>query len=84
MDEYLLHEDEGEAESLSSGTRRNHLLGKNVLISGAGSPVGLALIDIAKHAGAEVFALSHNHHEDEVKEMVKEDLKIAKKMVNNY
>lgn len=69
MDEYLLREEDEEGESVSSGKRRSPLFGKRMLISGAGSPVGLALIDVAKHAGAEVYALSHNHHEDEVKEM---------------
>ena len=40
-----------------------------MLISGAGSPVGLALVDFATHADADVYALSHDNHENEVKEM---------------
>jgi len=37
---------------------KSALSGQHVLINGAGSPVGLALIDLAKNAGAIVYALS--------------------------
>ncbi|KAK1747152.1 medium chain reductase/dehydrogenase (MDR)/zinc-dependent alcohol dehydrogenase-like family protein [Skeletonema marinoi] len=38
------------------------LSGKNVLIVGAGNPVGLAFVDLAKTAGATVCTLSHRAH----------------------
>jgi len=38
------------------------LRGKNVLIVGAGNPVGLAFVDLAKTAGATVCTLSHRAH----------------------
>eukprot|EP00986_Skeletonema_menzelii_P008529 scaffold3623_cov136-Skeletonema_menzelii.AAC.5 len=47
---------------------RNPLSGSCVLINGAGSPVGLALIDIAKNAGATVYALSHSSYEHSIRE----------------
>jgi len=43
-----------------AGQTRSPLFGKNVLIVGAGSPVGLALIDLASNAGASVYALLGN------------------------
>jgi len=42
---------------------KSALSGQHVLINGAGSPVGLALIDLAKSAGAIVYALSHSSFE---------------------
>mmetsp|Transcript_23132 Transcript_23132/g.36132 ORF Transcript_23132/g.36132 Transcript_23132/m.36132 type:complete len:257 (+) Transcript_23132:1539-2309(+) len=49
--------------------KKSPLSGSCVLITGAGSPVGLALIDIAKNAGATVYALSHSSHEKSVREL---------------
>ncbi len=57
-----------EGESLNTG-RRSPLFRKSVLIAGAGSPVGLALIDVARHAGANVYALSHSENEQKIKQM---------------
>jgi NADPH:quinone reductase-like Zn-dependent oxidoreductase len=68
MAEYLQDLDE-EGESLTAERMRNPLFGKSVLINGAGSPVGQALIDIARHAGATVYALSHSQHEYNVQQM---------------
>ena len=49
---------------------RSPLSGSCVLINGAGSPVGLALIDIAKNAGAKaVYALSHSSYEHSIREL---------------
>ena len=61
-------------EGTSSSTevaaqKRSPLSGSCVLINGAGSPVGLALIDIAKNAGATVYAVSHSSHEKDVREL---------------
>jgi NADPH:quinone reductase-like Zn-dependent oxidoreductase len=64
----LLEEDD-EWASPSARRRRSPLFGKSVLIAGAGSPVGLALVDVARHAGATVYALSHSQHEYNVKQM---------------
>jgi NADPH:quinone reductase-like Zn-dependent oxidoreductase len=58
-----------EGASVSAGRRRSPLFGKSILITGAGSPVGLALVDVARHAGANVYALSHSQHEDSVVKM---------------
>ncbi len=49
------------------------LSGLRVLISGAGSPVGLALIDVAKNAGATVYALSHSSYEHSIRELAVEE-----------
>ncbi len=49
--------------------KNSPLSGSSILITGAGHPVGLALIDIAKNAGATVYALSHSSHEKSVKEL---------------
>ncbi|KAL7430189.1 hypothetical protein ACHAXM_002123 [Skeletonema potamos] len=49
--------------------KRSPLSGSCVLITGAGSPVGLALIDIARHAGAIVYALSHSSYEQAIREI---------------
>lgn len=57
-----------EGESVNAG-RRSPLFGQSVLIAGAGSPVGLALIDVARHAGATVYALSHSENEQKIKQM---------------
>ena len=67
MAEYL-HDLDEEGESLTAERMRNPLFGKSVLITG-GSPVGQALIDIARHAGATVYALSHSQHEYNVQQM---------------
>ena len=67
MAEYL-HDLDEEGESLTAEIMRNPLFGKSVLITG-GSPVGQALIDIARHAGATVYALSHSQHEYNVQQM---------------
>jgi NADPH:quinone reductase-like Zn-dependent oxidoreductase len=40
-----------------AGQKTSPLLGKNVLIVGAGSPIGLALVDLARNAGATVYTL---------------------------
>jgi NADPH:quinone reductase-like Zn-dependent oxidoreductase len=45
-----------------AGQKRSPLFGKNVLIVGAGSPVGLALVDLARNAGAIIYTLSHSSH----------------------
>eukprot|EP00984_Skeletonema_dohrnii_P013824 scaffold5779_cov205-Skeletonema_dohrnii-CCMP3373.AAC.1 len=68
MAEYLQDLDE-EGESLTAERMRNPLFGKSVLINGAGSPVGQALIDFSRHAGATVYALSHSQHEYNVHQM---------------
>ena len=52
-----------------AGKKRSPLSGSCVLITGAGSPVGLALIDIAKNAGATVHAVSHSSYEQAIREM---------------
>ncbi|KAL7494090.1 hypothetical protein ACHAWT_004621 [Skeletonema menzelii] len=61
-------------EDTSSSTKvaaqkKSPLSGSSVLIIGAGSPVGLALIDIAKNAGATVYAVSHSSHEKDIREL---------------
>mmetsp|Transcript_14503 Transcript_14503/g.29667 ORF Transcript_14503/g.29667 Transcript_14503/m.29667 type:complete len:508 (-) Transcript_14503:21-1544(-) len=40
-----------------------------VLINGAGSTVGLALVELAKNAGATVYAVSHSSHEKDIREI---------------
>lgn len=45
------------------------LSGSSVLINGAGSPVGLALVELSKKAGAKVYALSHSSHEQHIHEL---------------
>ncbi|KAK1743449.1 medium chain reductase/dehydrogenase (MDR)/zinc-dependent alcohol dehydrogenase-like family protein [Skeletonema marinoi] len=45
------------------------LSGKSVLIFGAGSPLGLAFVDLAKNAGATVYTVSHSSHLDAITEM---------------
>jgi len=67
-------EDESKQEESPSptevaGQKRSPLSGSCVLITGAGSPVGLALIDIARHAGAIVYAVSHSSYEKAIREM---------------
>ena len=49
--------------------RRSSLYGKNVLIVGAGSPVGMALVELSRNAGARVYALSHSQHERALRKM---------------
>ena len=49
--------------------RRSSLYGKNVLIVGAGSPLGMALVELSRNAGARVYALSHSQHEHALKKM---------------
>jgi len=60
-----------ESSSLTevAGKKKSPLSGSCVLITGAGSPVGLALIDIAKNAGATVYAVSHSSHEKDIREI---------------
>jgi NADPH:quinone reductase-like Zn-dependent oxidoreductase len=48
---------------------RSRLFGKKVLIVGAGSSVGLALVDLARNAGATVHTVSHRSHLDAIREM---------------
>ena len=48
---------------------RSPLSGSCVLINGAGSTVGLALVELAKNAGATVYAVSHSSHEKDIREM---------------
>jgi NADPH:quinone reductase-like Zn-dependent oxidoreductase len=67
-------EEDGEPREIPSiaddaGQKRSPLLGKNVLIVGAGSPVGLALVDLARNAGAVVYTLSHSVHLSAIREM---------------
>ena len=45
------------------------LSGSCVLINGAGSPMGLALVEFAQYAGANVYALSHSSHEHSIRSM---------------
>lgn len=45
------------------------LSGSCVLINGAGSPVGLALVELSKKAGATVYALSHSSHEQHIQDL---------------
>jgi NADPH:quinone reductase-like Zn-dependent oxidoreductase len=52
-----------------TGQKRSPLFGKNVLIVGAGSPVGLALVDLARNAGATVCTLSHSVHWSAIRQM---------------
>ena len=49
--------------------KRSPLYGKNVLIVGAGSIVGLALIDLARNAGANVYTVSHSAYMGVIREM---------------
>jgi NADPH:quinone reductase-like Zn-dependent oxidoreductase len=51
----------GQKKSVLFGEKKP-LSGKNVLVVGAGSPVGLAFVDLAKTAGATVCTLSHRIH----------------------
>lgn len=58
---------EGDDESGSiatndNGQKESPLAGKNVMIYGAGSPAGLALVDLARSAGATVYAVSQKAH----------------------
>jgi NADPH:quinone reductase-like Zn-dependent oxidoreductase len=65
-------EDDIEAEEnplVAEGQTRSSLLGKKVLIVGAGSPLGLALVDLARNAGSIVYALSHSVHFTAIREM---------------
>jgi len=52
-----------------AGEKKSPLFGKSVLIVGAGSPVGVALVDLARHAGANVYTLSHSSHLGVIREM---------------
>ncbi len=45
-----------------------------MLITGAGSPVGLALVDVARHAGATVYVLLHSENEGKIKQMGVEEV----------
>ncbi len=64
-DDAEAEEDDSEAEAFSSNNlddseqKRSHLFGKNVLIIDSGSPVALALVDLATNAGATVHTVSH-------------------------
>lgn len=57
----LLAEDEGQ--------KKSPLFGMKVLVVGAGSPVGLALVDLARNAGAFVHALSERSHLSAIREL---------------
>ncbi|KAK1742721.1 hypothetical protein QTG54_006318 [Skeletonema marinoi] len=49
--------------------KRSPLYEKNVLIVGAGSIVGLALVDLARNAGANVYTVSHSAYMNVIREM---------------
>ena len=49
--------------------KKSPLSEKSVLITGAGSPVGAAVLDIAAQAGASVYAVSHSSFEKDIREM---------------
>jgi len=55
-------------QSINPG-KRSRLFGKNVLIVGAGSPVGLALVDLARNAGATVYTVSHSSNLSAIRAM---------------
>lgn len=69
----IVSEDEDVDDDLLDQTgesgRRSSLHGKNVLIVGAGSPVGMALVELSRNAGARVYALSHSQHERALRKM---------------
>ena len=69
----IVSEDEDVDDDLLDQTgesgRRSSLYGKNVLIVGAGSPVGMALVELSRNAGARVYALSHSQHERALRKM---------------
>ena len=58
-----------EAVQSNNNGKRSRLFGKNVLIVGAGSPVGLALVDLARNAGATVYTVSHSKHLSAIRAM---------------
>ncbi len=51
------------------GQKKSPLFGMKVLVVGAGSPVGLALVDLARNAGAIVHALSERSHLSAIREL---------------
>ena len=53
----------------NTGKKKSPLSDKNICIVGAGGPVGLGIIDIATHAGARVYALSHSSYEKSLREI---------------
>jgi len=64
VEEAKVGEEDVEAEAISSNKddaeqKKSHLFGKNVLIIDSGSPVGLALINLATNAGATVHTVPH-------------------------
>ena len=66
LDNAAANEEADEDVSVPEGS---YLLGKNVLIFGAGSPLGLSFIDLAKNAGATVYTVSHSSHFGAITEM---------------
>lgn len=55
--------------SLHDGQKKSPLFGMKVLVVGAGSPVGLALVDLARNAGAIVLALSERSHFSAIRDL---------------
>jgi NADPH2:quinone reductase len=49
------------ADDAGQEQERSFLVGKKVLIFGAGTPEGLALVELARIAGAIVYTVSHTH-----------------------
>jgi len=52
----------------NSGQKKSPLFGMKVLVVGAGSPVGLAMLDLARNAGALVYAVSPSSHLGAIRE----------------
>lgn len=67
--EFEPEEEEDDGSPEYAGQKKSLLLGKNVLIVGAGSPVGLALVDLSRNAGATVYTVSHIAHLSAIREM---------------
>ena len=53
----------------SAGQTESPLFGMKVLVVGAGSPVGLALVELASNAGAFVHTLSDESHMSSIRDM---------------
>eukprot|EP00984_Skeletonema_dohrnii_P013638 scaffold5662_cov201-Skeletonema_dohrnii-CCMP3373.AAC.1 len=69
VSEHVKKSEESSSNTEVAVKKKSPLSGSCVLITGAGSPVGLALIDIAKNAGATVYAVSHSSHEKDIREI---------------
>eukprot|EP00984_Skeletonema_dohrnii_P023886 scaffold12989_cov162-Skeletonema_dohrnii-CCMP3373.AAC.2 len=52
----------------NAGQKKSPLFGMKVLVVGAGSPVGLAILDLARNAGALVYAVSPSSHLGAIRE----------------